>query len=669
MSDLGPLFLDLAVQVTLPVLGGLLLSRRHDPAAACVPLVFAAVAIVVITPVAFMPRIPWPVIASSAPCASQDSISDTAPAAASRSPGIDLLKLLQLAKPGTPIEPAPRFHPWQAVAWIGLGLAALGLARFTLALIQTVRVIRRSRVVEDPRLQVVVKDLTQLLGCRTAIEVRESSYVGSAATAGWRRTLVLLSPAWRLWSDAERRAVLAHEIAHVVRRDFRWRLIARLAAALHIYHPLVRWLMSRLELRQELAADALAARCCGGRATYLKSLAALALKFDARPVAVVPTFLSRPRTLLRRIAMLRVKEDCTVRARRWPTLAAIALLAGIALGLRGTTPESLAGPIIPAKFIEKKERPPLDSSFVIPSNNENDVGVFAIRVGELCRMPGMDKMAEAYTAMLPQFVGDKKVNFALTDIEQIAGRVSLTYDPKKPAPNHSLSMSLTSIRMAKEFDWPKQLQQWCTEWKEHAHAGTTYYSGKATIPALGFKDVTVWFYVPDSRSAVLESEENIKKLIDQKGKPVAPPWADDWKAVDGGTLAMVLPDTKRKLLEKLIVDAKSGAVEKAALSTMASICKKSSRAAVGADLGTGLSLRIRMVCANGMDAADVDAGCQALIKLARSAVDSDMKTLSAELVRGVEFSKTADHIVEVRMTSKTGVADLLKSLNASVDAK
>src|SRR4029077_4109232 len=130
------------------------------------------------------------------------------------------------------------------------------------------------------------------------------------------------------------------------------------------------------------------------------------------------------------------------RSRRWPTLAAIVLLAAVALGIRGTTPESLAGPIIPAKFLDKKERPPLDASLIVPSDGKDDVGVFAIRVGELCRTPGMEKMAEMYTAMLPALVGDKKVNFAISDIEQVAGRVSLTHQEKQPPPNNSLAMSL-----------------------------------------------------------------------------------------------------------------------------------------------------------------------------------------------------------------------------------
>jgi hypothetical protein len=562
-----------------------------------------------------------------------------------------------------------------------LGLAGIGLLRLALGLATTAIAICRSRLVVDPELRALANDLARNAGCRRRIEVRESDRVGSAATAGWLRPVVLLSPAWRFWSADERQAALAHEIAHVTRGDFLSRLLVRLAVAIHGYHPLLRWLAARLELRQEMAADALASRLCGGRSLYLKCLAALALKADARSLGPVPTFLTRPKTLLRRIAMLHVTDDYAPRTRRWPVLVTLAMLAAVALGFRGATPESLAGPIIPARFVEKKERPPLDVTYILPSDNADEVGVFAVRVGELCRVPGMDKMAEVYAAMIGELLGDKKKpHFALADIEQIAGRVTLRHEPEKPSPNHSFGMSLTCIRMAKDFDWPKQLQDWTKDWKEHTYAGTKYYSGKVTLPMLGFVNTNVWFYLPDSRTVVLEGEENIKKLIDAKGKPAKSTWTEDWKTVEGEMFGLVLPDLKGKLAKKLTVEKGTDKTTQAVLNSLAAICKKASRAAIGVDIGEGCSFKLRLACANAADAADVDEGCQSLAKLAEMALEDEKdepkdafdkagRKLSIMLVRGIEFGKTVDHVVEVRMSAKTGVAELLKAFDASSGAK
>ena len=75
----------------------------------------------------------------------------------------------------------------------------------------------------------------------------------------------LLPDDWRIWSAAERRAVLAHELAHIVRGDYTTGLLARLAVVLNFYHPLVRFMAGRLQLQQEQAADAMGAQFAGGQ--------------------------------------------------------------------------------------------------------------------------------------------------------------------------------------------------------------------------------------------------------------------------------------------------------------------------------------------------------------------------------------------------------------------
>ena len=60
---------------------------------------------------------------------------------------------------------------------------------------------------------------------------------------------LLLPPVWREWTESQRRAVLAHEIAHVRSGDFLSILVAQVGLLLHFYHPLVHWL-DRLGLPQ-----------------------------------------------------------------------------------------------------------------------------------------------------------------------------------------------------------------------------------------------------------------------------------------------------------------------------------------------------------------------------------------------------------------------------------
>lgn len=91
----------------------------------------------------------------------------------------------------------------------------------------------------------------------------------------------MLLPGGRLllpeWVDAlpasQRRALLAHEFAHVQRRDPAWRLAQRLAALPLVLHPLARHALRRLEALAEDACDARAAELCGSGRPLAECLA------------------------------------------------------------------------------------------------------------------------------------------------------------------------------------------------------------------------------------------------------------------------------------------------------------------------------------------------------------------------------------------------------------
>src|SRR5215831_16100721 len=144
------------------------------------------------------------------------------------------------------------------------------------------------------------------MACTRPVELREVDDLTTPATIGWQRPLLLLPFDWRDWDADERRAVLAHELAHVRRSDFPAGLAAQLSLALHFYHPLAHWLAARLRLEQELAADAWGARLAGGQPSYLATLARMALRRDGR-AATGPAraFLPSHGTFVRRIEMLR----------------------------------------------------------------------------------------------------------------------------------------------------------------------------------------------------------------------------------------------------------------------------------------------------------------------------------------------------------------------------
>jgi hypothetical protein len=65
----------------------------------------------------------------------------------------------------------------------------------------------------------------------------------------------LLPPGWRSWGDLTLRAVLAHEVSHVVRRDVAWQFAARIACFLYWFHPLVWFAARKMRIERESACD------------------------------------------------------------------------------------------------------------------------------------------------------------------------------------------------------------------------------------------------------------------------------------------------------------------------------------------------------------------------------------------------------------------------------
>lgn len=76
----------------------------------------------------------------------------------------------------------------------------------------------------------------------------------------WPPVLMLPEAFPRLWSPAQQRAVLAHELAHLLHRDPFWLALVRFATALLWWHPGMWLLQRRWRWWAELAADDAAAR-------------------------------------------------------------------------------------------------------------------------------------------------------------------------------------------------------------------------------------------------------------------------------------------------------------------------------------------------------------------------------------------------------------------------
>ncbi len=244
------------------------------------------------------------------------------------------------------------------------------------------------------------------------IEVRVTTKLQTAATTGIFRPVVLLPAHWQKWTDEELRAVLAHELNHIRRRDCITALFAEVGRVLHFYHPLMHWLANRLRLEQELAADAVAARHIGGQRRYLCILAEMALSDSSRgPAWPARAFLPSHRTFMRRIEMLKknpLDASRPSRLRQYGTLALIGLATLFAVGLRSrSNPADAqepnapnAGPTIlaqndPSSLSEDAPKP--RAAFPLTYVPDDAVAVFGVRPKALLAKPMFEPLVKVFS--------------------------------------------------------------------------------------------------------------------------------------------------------------------------------------------------------------------------------------------------------------------------------
>lgn len=104
------------------------------------------------------------------------------------------------------------------------------------------------------------------------LQIRESNDLTSPATMGFSRPIILLPPDWRGWDSATLHAVLAHEAAHVQRRDPLVQALSAAHRALLWLSPMS-WVLHRQLIRlAEEASDEAAVAATHDRCSYAEVL-------------------------------------------------------------------------------------------------------------------------------------------------------------------------------------------------------------------------------------------------------------------------------------------------------------------------------------------------------------------------------------------------------------
>jgi uncharacterized protein (TIGR03435 family) len=171
--------------------------------------------------------------------------------------------------------------------------------------------------------------------------LRESDDVLTPVAVGILRPAVILPVGWRQWDADTRRAVLAHELAHLRRHDAVVSALAWWTRCLFWFHPLAWWVSRQVSELAELACDAAALEKGGDPARYSRMLLAFADSVNraGRRVALPGMAMAGGSGVDRRIDSVFEFSDGPMRKLARPTVALaligvplICLVASVGLG-------------------------------------------------------------------------------------------------------------------------------------------------------------------------------------------------------------------------------------------------------------------------------------------------------------------------------------------------
>jgi TonB family protein len=159
-----------------------------------------------------------------------------------------------------------------------------------------------------------------------------SSMISGPVTVGVMRQVMLVPPGFLEGVDeSEMEAVLAHEFAHMRRRDFAKNLMYETLSLPVAYHPLLWLTRLRLTESREMVCDRMAADAVAGRERYVRSLLRLASMLSDRPPTRILHAIGifDANTFERRVMNL-TKRDTEVRGVRRLAMVAACVAIGAA---------------------------------------------------------------------------------------------------------------------------------------------------------------------------------------------------------------------------------------------------------------------------------------------------------------------------------------------------
>jgi uncharacterized protein (TIGR03435 family) len=160
---------------------------------------------------------------------------------------------------------------WAVCIWmVGVLLLSAGVAGSWMG----IRKLTREGSPALPDLEDALRRLKRRLGVSAPVRLCVSATVQVPTAIGWLRPYILL-PVTALTglSETQIAAILAHELAHIRRRDYLLNSLQTAIETVLFYHPAVWWVGRQMRLEREHCCDDIAVAVCGSAFEYANALA------------------------------------------------------------------------------------------------------------------------------------------------------------------------------------------------------------------------------------------------------------------------------------------------------------------------------------------------------------------------------------------------------------
>jgi bla regulator protein blaR1 len=234
-----------------------------------------------------------------------------------------------------------RNFPLICAIWM-VGLVVL-IARLIAGFIFAKRLRTRSLMPIEDEWHRRLNELATKMGVRRKIEAFFSPLAKVPMTLGALKPIILFPvTAFTGLNSKEIEAIIAHELAHILRNDYLFNIIQSIVEILFFYHPAVWIISSQIRAERENSCDNLAIVATGDKISYMKTLAMFQIQ-QAQQADLAMAYSAKKGSVLHRIKRLQ-KEIAMKTNFIEGLIAAGIIVSGLVLASFTARPQVKAAP-------------------------------------------------------------------------------------------------------------------------------------------------------------------------------------------------------------------------------------------------------------------------------------------------------------------------------------